>query len=188
MANHHATIHASNASFTTSMVKDGGIHEERCRMYIWDLERSVSNLKTGICVHSLKVTDQIWKTCCMLHNWLLETDGLDKKFDQDGTPSEWEGPMGHNDIVDFQAFAPVAAVAQALNNAGRMQHFNTSRFGQFLPADMVPVEDYFDDDSNEFDDVMGEVLEMNDETSLNEATNNMDGDVCIVRELDFEYF
>jgi len=26
-------------------------------MYIWYLERSVSNLKTGICVHALKVAD-----------------------------------------------------------------------------------------------------------------------------------
>ena len=37
--------------------------------------------------------DKIWKTCCAPHNWLLEIDGLDKKFTGKPT-SEWERGIG----------------------------------------------------------------------------------------------
>ena len=47
-------------------------------------------LKTGIRIHGHKATEMIWKTCCALHNWLLEVDGLDKQWDQ-GVPSPWLG-------------------------------------------------------------------------------------------------
>jgi hypothetical protein len=32
-------------------------------------------LKTGIRIQGLDNIDHIWKTCCALHNWLLEVDG-----------------------------------------------------------------------------------------------------------------
>ena len=35
-------------------------------------------LKTGIRIHGVESADKIWLTCCALHNWLLETDGLDE--------------------------------------------------------------------------------------------------------------
>jgi hypothetical protein len=34
-------------------------------------------LKTGIRLDGPKAADSIWLTCCALHNWLLESDGLD---------------------------------------------------------------------------------------------------------------
>lgn len=34
-------------------------------------------LKTGIPLHGIEVCDRIWLTCCALHNFLLEEDGLD---------------------------------------------------------------------------------------------------------------
>ena len=37
-------------------------------------------LKTGIRLHGLKEADTVWKTCCSLHNWLLEVDGLDAQW------------------------------------------------------------------------------------------------------------
>ncbi len=33
-------------------------------------------LKTGIRLGGVEVVDKVWKTCCALHNWLLEIDGL----------------------------------------------------------------------------------------------------------------
>ena len=39
-------------------------------------------LKTGIRLKGTDVADKIWKTCCALHNWLLEIDGLDKCWEQ----------------------------------------------------------------------------------------------------------
>ena len=46
-------------------------------------------LKTGIRLKGVDVADKIWKTCCALHNWLLEIDGLDKCWEQ-GVASDWE--------------------------------------------------------------------------------------------------
>lgn len=35
-------------------------------------------LKSGIRLHGIYVVDQVWLTCCSLHNMLLEVDGFDK--------------------------------------------------------------------------------------------------------------
>jgi hypothetical protein len=35
--------------------------------------------------------DKIWLTCCALHNWLLEADGLD----------DWASEKGQNDVADM---------------------------------------------------------------------------------------
>jgi hypothetical protein len=50
-------------------------------------------LKTGVRLHGVDSCDKIWKTCCALHNMLLEIDGLDKAW-QMGVPSDWEGELG----------------------------------------------------------------------------------------------
>jgi hypothetical protein len=46
-------------------------------------------LKARIRVHGTKKCDQIWKTCCALHNLLLFEDGMDKNF-----KSSWTGELG----------------------------------------------------------------------------------------------
>lgn len=56
-------------------------------------------LKTGIRVHGVEVADQIWLTCCALHNWLLEVDGLDKPWDGGVPTSSWDGEMGGVEAV-----------------------------------------------------------------------------------------
>lgn len=40
--------------------------------------------------------DKVWLTCCLLHNWLLEIDGLGADWDSQTLPlsSEWKGEMG----------------------------------------------------------------------------------------------
>ena len=41
-----------------------------------------------------------WMTCCLaLHNWLLEVDGLDEKWDV-GVLSDWQGDAGVHDETD----------------------------------------------------------------------------------------
>ena len=37
-------------------------------------------LKTGIPLHGIDVCDRVWLTCCALHNFLLQEDGLDKTW------------------------------------------------------------------------------------------------------------
>ncbi len=56
-------------------------------------------LKTGIRLHGVEVADNIWKTCCALHNWLLEIDGLD---------GEWESSISMHDTRDVLNHVPLA--------------------------------------------------------------------------------
>ncbi|KAG7341033.1 hypothetical protein IV203_022984 [Nitzschia inconspicua] len=56
-------------------------------------------LKAGIRVHGTEPAGKIWKTCCALHNWLLDTDGLDETWGSDyvsslGTMNEEGMPVG----------------------------------------------------------------------------------------------
>jgi DDE superfamily endonuclease len=54
-------------------------------------------LKTGIRLDGAEAADKVWLTCCALHNFLLEEDGLE----------EWDGEIGLNEVEDF-SFAPFA--------------------------------------------------------------------------------
>jgi DDE superfamily endonuclease len=55
-------------------------------------------LKTGIRLDGPEAADRVWLTCCALHNFLLEEDGLD----------DWNGDLGlNNDIADMR-YAPFA--------------------------------------------------------------------------------
>ena len=49
--------------------------------------------------------DKIFLTCCALHNWLLNENGLDKDC-EDGVQSDWEGNLGLHDIQDVEHHIP----------------------------------------------------------------------------------
>ena len=52
-------------------------------------------LKSGIRHQGVDAVDKIWLTCCVLHNWLLEIDGLNAKWSEISMPgSDWEGELG----------------------------------------------------------------------------------------------
>ena len=46
-------------------------------------------LRYGTRFQSITRCDQLWLTCCAIHNMLLDIDGLDENWDN-GTPSNWE--------------------------------------------------------------------------------------------------
>ena len=46
-------------------------------------------LRYGLRFQSIVKCDQLWLTCCALHNMLLHTDGLDANWDR-GVKSDWE--------------------------------------------------------------------------------------------------
>jgi hypothetical protein len=50
-------------------------------MHVRNLERTLASPQDWHSVMAI-TTDMIWKTCCALHNWLLEVDGLDEQWDQ----------------------------------------------------------------------------------------------------------
>jgi hypothetical protein len=62
-------------------------------------------LKTGIRLHKQEAADKIFLTCCAIHNWLLDVDGLDKQW-EDGVPSDWEGQLGCHDLTDTVQYIP----------------------------------------------------------------------------------
>ena len=43
-------------------------------------------LKTGIRVQGIEAVNKVWLTCCALHNWLLEIDGLDSDWESQTLP------------------------------------------------------------------------------------------------------
>jgi DDE superfamily endonuclease len=58
-------------------------------------------LKTGIRLQLFTAVDNIWFTCCALHNYLLEVDGLHKQWAR-GVSSDYEREMGHHDTVEIE--------------------------------------------------------------------------------------
>jgi hypothetical protein len=59
-------------------------------------------LKSGIRVHNTESADNMWLTCCAMHNMLLDVDGLSVGW-QNGVPSHWElqsGQFQDDDIPD----------------------------------------------------------------------------------------
>ena len=63
-------------------------------------------LKTGIRVHGIEAADNIWFTCCALHNMLLNIDGLDKKWKK-GVKSPFEGELGWHAVGDVEDYVPL---------------------------------------------------------------------------------
>ena len=47
-------------------------------------------LKTGVRVYSVDKVDDIRMTCCGLHNWLLEIDGISGRWENGVLVSDWE--------------------------------------------------------------------------------------------------
>ena len=63
-------------------------------------------MKSGIRVHGRDLfhkADNIWFTCCALHNWLLDVDGLGAQW-AEGVQGDWEGSWGLHDSSDAARF------------------------------------------------------------------------------------
>lgn len=87
-------------------------------------------------LHSTQSVDRVWLTCCALHNWLLEIDGLDKPWDGVNVTSEWESEFGGLEEID----APMAM--RNLLSPAQIREYDTSTIGGVTHDD----EDYDDED------------------------------------------
>jgi hypothetical protein len=60
-------------------------------------------LKTGIRLHNTEAADNVWLTCCALHNMLLNVDGLSQGW-ENGVPLYWvtdrNGDLDVDDMPD----------------------------------------------------------------------------------------
>ena len=64
-------------------------------------------LKSGIQIQGVDAVDNIWLTCCALHNWLLEIDGLNAEWSEVSMPvSDWEGDLGDCDFEGINVMVP----------------------------------------------------------------------------------
>jgi hypothetical protein len=52
------------------------------------MKRRFRILTFGVRVQGLEYLDDVWYTCCALHNWLLREDGLDQGWEETWTSSE----------------------------------------------------------------------------------------------------
>ena len=93
-------------------------------------------LKTGIRVEQLDVADDIWCTCCALHNMLLNVDCLDQKWNK-GVRSDYEGALGLHENNDVQRFVPAVFARMAAGTDPRA--YDVSRDEGFAPLDGIHV-------------------------------------------------
>jgi hypothetical protein len=73
-------------------------------------------------LHGIEATDRIWLTCCALHNFLLEEDGLDAGWDM----NQYMSDLGDHDEEDSNCF-----LGSPLNSTQlqRQRQFDTSGMG-----------------------------------------------------------
>jgi hypothetical protein len=75
------------------------VFRKDCKCVFGILKGRFRVLKTGIRLDGPNAVDNIWLTCCALHNMPLSADGLDE---------EWGGALGQNDVAECRTFAPFA--------------------------------------------------------------------------------
>lgn len=102
-------------------------------------------LKSGIRLHNTEIADNIWLTCCALHNMLLDVDGLSKSW-KNGVPSRWELQCGEFEINEIP-FAIQQLVNPTDSEEFRLQQYDRSRFGYQSPS-LISDNEEEDDDSN----------------------------------------
>jgi hypothetical protein len=141
-------------------------------------------LKTGIRLHNTEVSDNIWLTCCALHNMLLDVDGLSKAW-KNGARSHWEMESGEfrNDEIPF-------AIQRLIDPNGtdefRLRHYDASRFGYQRP----PVEEGSGNEDEDDDDAnYNRIRNRNRNCNRDEANrNNRIQSGTAVNELNFFQF
>lgn len=82
-------------------------------------------LKTGVQLEGEEAADDIWLTCCALHNLSLEVDGLDQGWEKGVRTTDWEGALGDDDPEEMRRHTPF--VIRPLENPsefGSRQHEN----------------------------------------------------------------
>ena len=90
-------------------------------------------LRYGIRLHSIEKCDQIWKTCCALHNRLLFIDGLHRYWGNDSL-SNWEishhsftkrtkGKFAHNRLNQNNDDEEADNQYKTCNNSNDYEHY-----------------------------------------------------------------
>jgi len=65
-------------------------------------------LKAGVRLWGVLSVDEVWLTCCALHNWLLDVDGFGGVWNGGVNISDWAGPNGDHDYDGLNQQIPNA--------------------------------------------------------------------------------
>ena len=92
------------------------INLEKCGVHFGILKGRWRILKSGVQLHGVDTADLVWFTCCALHNWLLELDGLTNEWvgGVRNVVNEWEGDLG---CLDFEGVPVEVPNALAFSSA-----------------------------------------------------------------------
>ena len=117
-------------------------------------------------MYGVEVVDKVWLTCCALHNWLLDIDGLSKEWGGGVCMSDWEGTLGDLDFDGIDEAIPNALARLSLNLDPR--NYDSSGMG---PGPDVVGEIYHPplddgDDNNEPENVQSSCVRNLRHTSL----------------------
>jgi hypothetical protein len=104
-------------------------------------------LKSGVRTHGTESCDRVWLTCCALHNWLLESDGLDQPWDNsyNAVSSSWTGNSG--EFHDHDVPLAVRNLNQSIGQLHRT--FDTSGMGRGNDAPLMGNSGYAEEDSDD---------------------------------------
>ncbi len=131
-------------------------------------------LKTGIRMDGINAVDNVWFTCCALHNWLLDIDGLTGEW-RDGVPvSDWEGRLGEHDDNE--------CISDRVPNAISRLHHNLN-FRNYDLSGMGPGSDII----MTTQDAALDEYDVDDDDSDSQEVMEKD-DVKIVRNVSLKYF
>ena len=97
-------------------------------------------LRYGIKLWGIKNTDKVWLTCCALHNWLLEVDGLSDGW-ENGAKSYWECELDNQKDIPF-AIKRLNAPSKSRNM--NMQLRDLSGMGCGNDVQNISIEDAHD--------------------------------------------
>ena len=89
-------------------------------------------LRYGIRLWGLDKTDQLWMTCCALHNRLLEVDGLCEGW-ENGVRSNWETDVDDENDLPF--------ALRRLKNPSKERTYDTSSMGVGPDCQKTPDQD-----------------------------------------------
>lgn len=116
-------------------------------------------LKTGIRLHGTDAADKTWATCCALHNWLLEVDGLDQP---------WDGALGDVDTDDLES---IPFALRRLASPAEHRNYDTSGMGAGEEEDEADGgEDGGLDEADEFAMGMETNVELAEEDGAHDIT------------------
>ena len=109
-------------------------------------------LKAGVQLHGVEAADKIFSTCCALHNWLLEEDGLDERWEE-GVASDWNQPpdeQGNESGDDDEDIIP-DPILRLRHPASRRSHDSYDSSGMGIENDMDIAGMSLDDETDEPD-------------------------------------